>query len=354
MKKILFIILSILIIGSTFYIGVVTAQEQYILKYSHTDAADPFVGGASPAYAVSLKAEVERLSGGKIKVEIYPGGQLGDSRSIAEQIRKGTVEASNIGSGLLASLYFEKMNIFDMPFSFSSKEVARRVLDINRPFTRKLVEECAEKTGIRILGLMPYGLRYLTNNIRPVHSPDDMKGLKIRTMEIVPHMELIKSLGAIPTPIPWLELYTSLQTKVVDGMECPFYLIASQKFYQVQKYLTTTGHIMGIAADIISEKFFQSLPDDLKVALIEGVRVAQDAFIGFGTVMDSTGLKEIEASGTEVYTLTPEEMAMFKEKTVPAVRKWMEKQLGADFITEYLAVIKAAEDELRAEVKSLK
>jgi len=352
MRKFFFVILSILILISGF-VGVVTAQEEYVMKYSHADIAGPFTG-ATAAYCSTLKTEVERLSGGRIKVEIYPNGQLADQRSSVEQVRKGTIEACNISSGVLASLYFEKLGVVDMPFTFSSREVARRLFDINNPFTRKLVEECVEKTGIRILNLVPFGFRQLTNNVKPIKTPDDMKGLKIRTMEIVPHMKLMESLGATPTPIPFLELYTSLQTNVVDGQENPFSNIISQKFYQVQKYCTLTGHLLGVGASLINEKWFQSLPDDLKLALIEGDRVAQATYNGFGALLGSTGLEKIKSLGMEVYAPTPEEMAMFREKAVPYVKKWMEEKLGEDFVAEYLAAVKAVENEIKAEMESLK
>jgi C4-dicarboxylate-binding protein DctP len=352
MKKFYFILLSILILTSGF-IGVVSAQEEYVMKYSHVDVADPFAG-ATAAYCSVLKSEVERLSGGRIKVEIYPNGQLGDQRSSVEQVRKGTIEAVNISSGVLASLYFEKLGIVDMPFTFSSREVAVRLFDINNPFTRKLVEECIEKTGIRILNLLPFGFRQLTNDVRPIRTPDDMKGLKIRTMEIVPHMKLIESLGATPTPIPFLELYTSLQTKVVDGQENPFSNIIAQKFYQVQKYVTLTGHLLGVGATLINEKWYQSLPDDLKLALIEAESVAQATYNGYGALLGSTGLEKVKSLGMEVYAPTPEEMAMFREKAVPYVKKWMEEELGEEFVAEYLAAVKAVENEIKAEMESLK
>jgi len=246
------------------------------------------------------------------------------------------------------------LGVIQIPFAFSSKEVARRLFDINNPFTRKLVEECVEKTGIRILSLVPYGFRHLTNNVRPVHSPNDMVGLKIRTMEVVPHMKLMQSLGATPTPIPFLELYTSLQTGVVDGQENPLSHVIAQKFYQVQKYLTLTSHICGITANLVNEKWFQSLPDDLKSALIVGDRVAQATLNGFSSLLDSTSLETIKSLGMEVYAPTPEEMAMFKEKAVPYVKKWMEEELGTDFVAEYLAAIEAVENEIKAEVESLK
>jgi C4-dicarboxylate-binding protein DctP len=352
MKKIFFVILSILIIGSVFS-GVVTAEEEYVMKLSIGDQPDPFKS-FTPAYCAVLKSEVERLSSGRLKVEIYPSAQLGDNRSSAEQVRKGTIESAALATGILASLYFEKLGVVELPFSFSSVEVPRRLFDMNNPFTKKLVEEFLEKTGIRILSILPYGFRHLTNNVRPVHSPNDMKGLKIRVPEIVPWMKLIESLGATPTPIPFLETYTSLQTKVVDGQENPLSLIEAMKFYQVQKYLTLTGHICGISANIVNEKWFQSLPDDLKLALVVGDKVAQTTSIGFASLLDSANLEKLKSLGMEVYAPTPEEMAMFKEKAVSYVKKWMEEELGTDFVAEYLAAKEAVENEIKAEVESLK
>jgi len=352
MKKIIFAMLIILIIGCIFT-GMTTAQTQYVMKMSHNGTGDPFTCPIS-ANSQVLKTEVERLSGGRIKVEIYPAGQLGDNRSSVEQVRKGTIEAVNTSTGILASLYFKKLGILDMPFMFSSVEAASRALDANNPFIKKLIEECAEKTGIRILSMFPFGARQLTNNVRPIHSPDDMKGLKIRVMEIVPHMELIKSLGATPTPIPYTELYTSLQSNVVDGQENPLVNIYNAKFYQVQKYCTLTGHVMGISSTLVNEKWFQSLPDDLKLALVEANKVADTTVVGLGSIMNSVDVEKLISEGMEIYAPTPEEMAMFREKAVPYVKKWMEGEFGVDFVSEYLAYVKATEDGIKAEVESLK
>jgi tripartite ATP-independent transporter DctP family solute receptor len=351
MKKCIFWTSLCVIVFMSF--GVAMAQEEYVLKFSWVDPPDP-LGQSTSGYGAVLKAEIEKLSGGRIKVELYPSGQLGDQRSSTQQVRKGTVEACNISSGVLASLYYPQLGIVDLPFSFSSREVARRVFDKQNPFTKKLTEDCAEKTGIRILSLQPFGFRSLTNNVRPIKSPADMKGLKIRTMEIVPHMELMKSLEASPVPIPFLELYTSLQTKVVDGEENTLQNIIAQKFYQVQKYLTLSGHLMGVGATLINEKWFQSLPDDLKLAVIEGERVATITYTGLGELLDTLALEKLKEYGMEIYAPSPKEMKMFRDQAVPYVRKWMEEQLGADFVAEYLAAIEAAENELKAEVESLK
>ena len=322
--------------------------EEYIMKFCWVDPPDPF-GQSTSAYAVVLKAEVEKLSAGRIKVELYPAGQLGDQRSGTEQVRKGTIEAYNISSGVLASLYYPELSIFDMPFSFSSREVARRVFDNQNPFTKELIEDCARKTGIRILSLMPFGFRHFTNSVRPIRTPKDMEGLKIRTIEIVPHMKLVEALGATPVPIPFLELYTSLQTKVVDGQENTLQNIVAQKFYQVQKYLTLSGHLMGVGATLVNEKWYQSLPDDLKLALVEGERVAQATYNGIGALLDAVALDKLREYGMEIYFPTPDELQMFREKAVPYVRGWMEKEVGPGLVARYLAAIEAAEEDLARE-----
>ncbi len=352
MKKItVFFVSSLMVLLMSF--GFAIAKEEYVMKFSWVDPVDP-MGHSTSAYAAVLKAEVEKLSGGRIKVELYPAGQLGDQRSSVQQVRKGTIELCNISSGVLASLYYEKLGIFDMPFSFSSREVARRVFDYNNPFTRKIVEDCAKKTGIRIISLQPFGFRNLTNNIKPIKSPNDMKGLKIRTMEIVPHMKLMESLGSSPVPIPFLELYTSLQTKVVDGQENTLSNIIAKKFYQVQKHLTLSGHLMGVGASIMNEAWFQSLPDDLKLAVIEGEKVAQIVYTGMGELLDTLALEKLKSFGMVVYAPSPKEMKMFKDQAIPYVRKWMEGKIGSDFVTEYLAALESAENELMKEKESMK
>jgi C4-dicarboxylate-binding protein DctP len=199
-------------------VGSVITKEEYVIRYSHLGVADPNIQ-ASSAKAVVFKAELERLTGGRMRVDIFPSGQLAGQVSSVQQVRKGTIHIADISSGVLASLYYEPLEVFDMPYLFSSRATARMVLDNENAFTEKLIEGCVKKSGVRILSLGLFGYRHMTNNVRQIRTPDDMKGLKMRTMEIRPHMKLMESCGARPIPIPWLELYTSLQTKVVDGEE---------------------------------------------------------------------------------------------------------------------------------------
>jgi C4-dicarboxylate-binding protein DctP len=351
MKKLILCVFLILSLLMSF--GQLTANEKSVIKYSHLAVPDPMVQ-SSGAKATVFKAELEKLSEGRIKVDIFPSGQLGGQRSSVQQVRKGTIQIADISSGVLASLYYPPLEILDMPFLFSSRATARTVLDNRNPFTRKLIEDCAQKTGIRILSLGPFGFRHMTNNVRPIRTPDDMEGLKMRTMEIVPHMKLMESFGAAPVPVPWLELYTSLQTKVVDGEETTLQNIMMAKLYQVQRHLTLTGHVMGVGAFLCNEKWYQSLPDDLKTAVIEAEKVARLTYDGFGELLDTLALEKLKSYGMQVYSPTAREMQMFRDKATPYVREWMGKKHGAELISEFLTSIETAEKQLRKEMESTK
>jgi C4-dicarboxylate-binding protein DctP len=332
--------------------GPVIADEEFVIRYSHLGVSDPMVQSSS-AKAVVFKTEVEKLSGGKIKVEIFPSGRLAGQVSSVQQVRKGTIQIADISSGVLASLYYKPLEILDMPYLFSSRATARMVLDNENPFTKKLIEDCAKKTGIRILSLGPFGFRHMTNNVRQIRMPDDMRGLKMRTMEIRPHMKLMESCGARPIPIPWLELYTSLQTRVVDGEETTLQNIMMGKLYQVQKHLTLTGHVMGVGAFLCNEKWYQSLPDELKTALIEAEKVARLTYDGFGELLDTMALEKLK-SEIEVYVPTAQEMQIFRDRALPYVREWMEEKHGKELVLEFLASIEAAEKQLKKEMQSTK
>lgn len=342
-------LLSLTILMLIFLLTSISAQQVYVMKFSWIDPPDP-MGQSTSGYGYVLKSEVERLSAGRIKVELYPAGQLGDQRSSVEQVRKGTIEACNISSGVLASLYYPELGVFDLPFVFTSREHAVRVL--NSSFAKKIIEDCAQKTGIRILSLQAFGFRYLFNSKKPIKTPDDVKGMKIRVMEIVPHQKLIEALGGTPVPMPMLELYTALQTKVVDGAENTLQNIVAQKYYQIQKYLTLTGHLMGIGATLINEKWYQSLPLDLKVALVEGEKVARMTYHGLGELLDDLALSKLKEAGMEIYSPTASELKQFKDKTLPYVRKWMEKELGTKLVSDFLREVEKAKADIQKEVKA--
>jgi tripartite ATP-independent transporter DctP family solute receptor len=325
-------------VAVSFGLGIVRADPM-TLKFSYVDQDDP---GRNPtaAYAYVFKQALEQYSGGQIKVELFPNGQLGDNASSLQQVRRGTIGVAVSPTGVLASLYYPQLGVVELPFLYDSRAHMRRVLSSDNPVIAKLVDGVAEKSGIRILSFGPYGFRDITTAKNPVREPADMKGLKIRTMEVVPHQEMMKAMGANPVPIPFLELYTSLQTGVVDGQENPPVNILQQKYYQVQKHVSLTNHLMTVVAIVVNDAWYKKLDPALKDAIRKADIDAELACAGVGAVQDTLALAELAKQGMSVYAPSPADLAKFRQATVAPTRAWAEKQYGADFVAAFYASLK--------------
>ncbi|MGQ9368338.1 TRAP transporter substrate-binding protein [Azospirillum sp. ST 5-10] len=310
--------------------------QEYRVKYSFADVDQPGENAAA-AHAYVFKDALERLSGGRIAVDLFPNGQLGDAKSMAQQIRRGTLGVASFSSGVFASLYYPKLGIIDLPFLYTTRADMVEALSTKSPYIASLVDTIAEETGVRILGFEPYGFRNFTAAAQAIREPADLKGLKMRTQEIVPHQEMMRALGATPTPIPFMELYAALQSGVVDGQENPLATILQQKFYQVQKNLTLSGHLMTIAAIFVNEKWYQGLPADLKQAVRAAHAEASLAYAGVGAVQDVLALKTLKDEGMAVYAPTPQQLDAFRKATTASVRAWAEKEYGKEFVDGFFA-----------------
>jgi len=186
-----------------------------------------------------FKKYVEEQSEGRIKVELYPNAQLGGDREMAEAVQVGILQIALPVVSVTSS--FEKsFNVVEMPYLFTTRESAFKALDgdLGQELDRRLL-----KTGMMNLGYYENGFRHITNNKGPIHSPADLKGVKIRTMEVPPHITFFKKLGANPTPMSFGELYTALQQGTVDAQENPLAIINESRLYEVQKYISLTGHV---------------------------------------------------------------------------------------------------------------
>jgi len=308
--------------------------QEYTIKYSFADVDQPGNNSAA-AHAYVFKDTLERLSGGRVKVDLFPNGQLGDAKSMAQQIRRGTIGVGSFSSGVFASLYYPKLGIIDLPFLYSTRAQMVDALSTDSKYMSELVNEIATETGVRILGFEPYGFRNFTTKGTQIKSPKDMVGLKMRTQEIVPHQKMMESLGASPTPIPFMELYSALQTGVVDGEENPLATILQQKFYQVQDNLTLSGHLMTIAGIFVNEKWYQSLPEDLRAAVNEAHAEASLAYAGIGSVQDVLALNQLKEKGMTIYAPSNEELQSFRDATIEPVKKWAMEEYGEEFVSGF-------------------
>ncbi len=218
-----------------------------------------------------MAAEMNEKSDGRIKATAYPSGQLGNLRSMTESVQMGTLEMATQSAGGLAAFY-PAMGVLEMPFAYRSHEHVYKVVD--GPIGQELNEKFREKTGIRIVSYFMNLYRHVTNNVRPIMTPDDLKGLKIRVPETPTVKMAIEAAGGNPVPMVWGEVYPALQNKTVDGQENPIVIIWASKIYEVQKYLSLTGHIYSPTLIMINDRFFQSMPTDLQEIVVTAAKNA--------------------------------------------------------------------------------
>ena len=299
------------------------APEQIVIKVAYVVPETQ----SSHIAAVDFKKYVEEKSGGRIKVELYPNGQLGSDRQAIEAVSLGTIQMTIPAVAVLSG--FEKsFMVLDLPFLFKDRQAAYKALD--GELGRKLAEKLPA-IGLKSLAFAENGFRNITNNRGPITEPKDLKGLKIRTMENPVHMETFRQLGANPTPMAFGELYTALQQKTVDAQENPVSLIYTTKFYEVQKYCTLSGHVYAATALLINNDFFNKLPADLQKILQDAAILYRDNQRKLALQQDTEWVAKLKEAGMKVNELTPEQKQKFIEATKPVYEKF-KAQLGADLV----------------------
>ena len=320
----------------------VAAAATYELKLAHSNPERNYSHLHSPL--VLFKDEVERRSNGDIKVTIYPNGTLGSQKAMLEQLTRGIIQAVSISEGGIAPFYPE-IAAFSIPYLFREVDVAYEVFD--GPLGEFLKEDMAKKTGMRPLAWgEDAGFRHLTNSLRPIKSPADVKGLKIRTMPVPAHMAMIKALGGSPTPVSWSELYTALQTKVVDGEENPISNIRTARLEEVQKYLTLDGHLYSFVAIYVNEKWFQSLPAEYQQILLASAKLSAQSTRYLSRVNESIDLDYLQSKGMQVYSPTSEEKEAFRQATQAAVIDNLKQSLDPALLERVLEETARAEKKL--------
>lgn len=326
-----------------------TWAQEFTVRLPNVDPPYSSVGDLkypNHTYAMmrTFKDSLEGLSGGRIAVELYPNGALGDLRENVEAVQAGVLEAATPNEAALSGFY-PKIQVATIPYVFPNAAVAWKVLD--GPWGRAMFEDMAETTGIRAVAIGENaGFRMWANNKRPIESPESMAGLKIRTMEITAHQEMVKSLGASPTAIPWLEVYGALQTGVVDGAELPIIGALQQNLQEVAKYITIDQHVYSLALIVVSERWFQGLPDDLKKAVIIAGKQAAVAGRGISQSLVNDVVDEFRAQGVEITVASPEVQEQFRETAQPSVIKWAVGEFGQEYVDNFLSAVKKAEIEV--------
>ncbi len=320
------------------------AQAQKIIKLHHLNKDDPF-DNPTGAMATVFKSLVEAGTNGAIKVQTFPNGQLGKDAEVVQQVKSGVIQSGIHSVGGFASVY-PMMGVIDIPFAFPNISVTYAVFD--GPFGKKFAADIEKKTGLKVLGFGDSGGFFqFTNSKHPIRTPDDMKGLKIRTMGLDTHKTIIKALGGQPAAIAWSEVYTALQTGVADGQMNPIPIIAFAKFNEVQKYLTLSGHLFAPYVWVMNMDFWNSLSDQEKYVVKYAARSAIVAGRGMGRVIEASdrGLPAL-AKDMKVNSLSPEQKVKFRDKAMPAVKNLIAKKFGdqgVEMMQAFLDAIAQAE-----------
>ncbi len=307
------------------------AMAEKTMRLAHLNPDSPF-DSHSGAMAAVFKSLVETGTNGEITVQLFPNGQLGKDAEVLQQVRDGLVESTISSAGGLAA-HYKPVGVFDLPFAFPDIGVAHKVIDANSDFGKKFSADLSAKTGLKVLGLLDSGGFFaISNSKRPIKTVADLDALRIRTMTLPTHEATIASLGGQPTPLPWAEVYTALQTGVADGQMNPIPIIAFAKFDEVQKYLSITNHVITPYIWTMNQDFYDSLTPEEKKVVDMAAEVAVDAGRGISRIIEASAEKGLPKLGKKmaVNAIPPAELAKFAKAAQPAVRKVIEEQLGAD------------------------
>ncbi|MEM8570330.1 MAG: DctP family TRAP transporter solute-binding subunit [Pseudomonadota bacterium] len=315
------------------------------LRLAHLNPEDPYASH-SGAMAAVFESLVESNSNGAIEVEVFPNGQLGKDNEVIDQVRAGLVESTISSSGGMAQ-HYPLVGVFDIPFAFPNIGVASEVISSESAFGEKFIADLEAETGLKVLGLIDSGGFFaFTNSKKPITSVDDMQDLRIRTMTLPTHEAIISSLGGQPTPLPWAEVYTALQTGVADGQMNPVPIIAFAKFDEVQKYLSITNHVITPYIWTMNPEFYEGLSPEHQTLINWAALVATESGRAMSRVIEASdsGLPAL-ASKMEVNVVPPEEQAKFAEAAQPAVRALIEEQYGPKGIEMLDALLSSIDEE---------
>jgi len=280
---------------------------------------------------LKLKELLEERSNGRFAVEIFPNAQMGGEREITESVQMGSITISAPSVGQLSN-FSEALKVFDLPFIFKDKETAYKVLDgeVGTELLKGL-----ESSGFIGLGFGENGWRQLTTKNGPITSPDQIQGIKLRTMEVPLHMAFWKEIGASPTPLAFTEVFSALSQGVVDGEENPLQLIYSMKFHEPNKYITMTSHIYDTEPLVINKAFMESLSAEDQQIIRDSAKEAITYLRDMNKEVDNMYREKLTSEGAVITDLTPEQLQVWVEKVKPIYSKYAD-EVGRDTLIKVL------------------
>ncbi|BCX17335.1 MAG: hypothetical protein KatS3mg117_1017 [Geminicoccaceae bacterium] len=337
-------VLGALITGVALLAAGPLGAQQYTLKYAHvgpaTENSDDHVPG------VFLKSFLESRSGGRIKVEIYPAGQLGQFRELFEQVQLNTLELTHTSVGG-ASAFFPEIQVTDIPYMIRDDLVAEAVG--RGPFFEKLRDAVLKKTGnVRLVAMGNTGRWRSFFTKKPVLKAADLAGMKIRIVDSPIQVNFVRGAGANPVPIPWGEVYTSLATGVAEGLNIAITDVVPNKLHEVVKHVVIDEHMYLYGFYWMSDAWLKSLPKDLQILVVDGVEQMARVQVDFNKAFESRAYEQFVKEGGTIRVMPPEE----KAKLLPgreAAKQWFVEKYGREWLDAWEQALAQAEKQVDAE-----
>lgn len=308
-----------------------SGSKTYVIKAGHAASEEHFAQGTFEKF----KELVEENSNGQIKVEIFPNGQVGGEREMVEALQLGNLTLAAPSSSVVTA-FSPGMYLWDLPFLFKDANQAHTVLDgtVGDEVLANL-----DSVGIKGLGYWENGFRHIMNDKHAVNKLEDMEGLKFRTLESQQQIQMWNATGANSTPIAFTELYSALQQGTVDGAESPLALMYAQKFQEVQKYLTLSGHLYSPWPVLMNKEFFDGLPEDLQQVVQDAVDETTTYNRQLSADDEKKSLQLLEDGGMTYNELSAEEKARFQE-AMEVVYPEISKLAGEEIFNKLMDEVK--------------
>lgn len=271
---------------------------------------------------------VDEYTDGKAEVQLFASATLGNERDMIEGLSLGTLEMTVSSTGPLPG-FSKDFQIFDLPYLVTDRDKAYEIMDGE---IGKEILATLDPIGIKALGFWENGFRHLSNDKREVVVPEDIKGLKIRTMENPIQMSTFELLGAMPTPMAFSELFTALQQGTMDGQENPLVIFSTNKFSEAQDYLSLTGHVYSPSVMMIGKATFESYPQDIQDAILRAEEEARTWERNFSQQMDNELVESIRASGV---TVTEVDLDLWKKACQPIYDQW-KSEINPDYLKAFM------------------
>lgn len=300
-----------------------TQGDKYTIRVAHSMTDQSSYHKSIEEY---FKKPIEEKTGGRITVEIYPSSQLGGEREAFESVGMGNIEMTLVNGANVANVD-SNYAVFDMPFLFDSEEAAYKACDGE---VGDILKQSIQQYGYYTLGLGTVGYRFISNSVRPIEKPEDLKGIKLRCMENPIHIATWTALGTQPTPMALNELFTAMQQHTVDGQENPPAIIYDNKFNEVNQYLSCTGHVYHALCYVVNKAWFDGLSAADQALIAEcgnEAAVQQRAIIAAD---DEVAMDKMAAAGMKINYLTPENLQLFRDATAGIYEQfadWMQPGL---------------------------